>query len=125
MKQLSRKVSIVIVCMNRPDNLYPCLDSIQKNTTTDYETFVVAYLYDKAKLAEARARYPRVNFLESDDVRGFAENNNLALRQVRGAYCFILNADTEFATAASGAPVASQAKAVNAPACDPIRNPLT
>ena len=39
-------VSVIIVCMNRPDNLYPCLESIRRTTVrVSYETLVVAYLY--------------------------------------------------------------------------------
>lgn len=90
-------VSVVIVCMNRMDNLRPCLESLRKHTvaTLAYETFVVAYLFDKETLEKARAEFPWVRFIESDEIRGFAENNNLALRQVDSRYCFILNDDTE------------------------------
>lgn len=90
------KVSIVIVCMNRPDNLYPCLDCISTNTRVECKTFVVAYKYDKDSLKEAVARYPWVEFIVSDEWRGFAENNNLALRKVDTPYTLIINDDTEF-----------------------------
>jgi len=89
-------VSIVIVCMNRPDNLYPCLQSIRDHTSVSFETLVVAYLFSPENLARAREDFPWVTFIESDEIRGFAENNNLALKRVRGKYCFVLNDDTEF-----------------------------
>lgn len=89
------KVSIVIVCMNRPDNLYPCLKSIDATTTVEHETLVVAYLYDKAGLEQARKDFPDVTFIVSDEIRGFSENNNLALKTAKGEYCFVLNDDTE------------------------------
>lgn len=89
-------VSIVIVCMNRPDNLYPCLESIRATVhEVSYETLVVAYMYDRDALAQARADFPWVTFIESDRLRGFSENNNIALRQARGRFCFVLNDDTE------------------------------
>lgn len=89
-------VSVVIVCMNRVDNLYPCLQSLRRFTMgVTYETFVVAYLFDKVKLAKAKADFPWARFIESDEIRGFSENNNLALRQVDSRYCFVLNDDTE------------------------------
>lgn len=88
------KVSIVIVCMNSVNNLYPCLDSIETNTLTSYETFVVAYLFDELKLKDSKLRYPWVKFIESNEIRGFSENNNLALRMVTGEYCFVVNDDT-------------------------------
>lgn len=88
-------VSIVIVCMNNLKNLYPCLDGIRRYTTVSYETFVVAYLFSKENLDKFRKDFPWVNIIESNEIRGFSENNNLALRQAKGKYCFILNDDTE------------------------------
>ncbi len=88
-------VSIVIVCMNNLKNLYPCLNSIRQYTTVSYETFVVAYLFSKDNLARVRKDFPWVTFIESDEIRGFSENNNLALRQAKGRYCFVVNDDTE------------------------------
>lgn len=90
------EVSIVIVCMNNLKNLYPCLESIRKYTTTiSYETLVVAYLFTPQNLKKVKADFPWVKFIESNEIRGFSENNNLALRQAKGKYCFILNDDTE------------------------------
>lgn len=89
-------VSIVIVCMNNLNNLYPCLNSIRKYTTVSYETLVVAYLFSKENLEKVRQDFPWVTFIESNEIRGFSENNNLALRQAKGNFIFILNDDTYF-----------------------------
>ncbi len=88
-------VSIVIVCMNNMKNLVPCLDSIRKYTHVSYETFVVAYLFSEENLESVKQHYPWVTIVESNEIRGFSENNNLALKQARGKYCFVLNDDTE------------------------------
>lgn len=88
-------VSIVIVCMNNLKNLYPCLESIKKYTSVSYETLVVAYLFSKENLEKAKKDFHWVTFIESNEIRGFSENNNLALRQAKGKYCFVLNDDTE------------------------------
>ena len=88
-------VSIVIVCMNNLKNLYPCLESIKKYTTVSYETLVVAYLFSKENLEKVKKDFPWITFIESNEIRGFSENNNLALRQAKGKYCFVLNDDTE------------------------------
>ena len=87
-------VSIVIVCMNRPENLTPCLDSIREYTKVSYETFVVAYLFTLENLSWLRENYPWVTIVESNEIRGFSENNNLALRLAKGKYCFVVNDDT-------------------------------
>ena len=87
-------VSIVIVCMNRLDHLYPCLEGIRAHTGVPYETFVVAYRFSPENLARAQADFPWVCWIVSDEFRGFSENNNLALRQARGEYCFVVNDDT-------------------------------
>lgn len=34
--------------------------------------------------------------MESREIRGFSENNNLALRQVESEFCFVINDDTSF-----------------------------
>lgn len=90
---MAPEVSIVIVCMNRMDNLYPCLESIRRHCKVTHETFVVAYMFSADNLAAARADFPEVEFIVSDEVRGFSENNNLALRRVSGRFCFVLNDD--------------------------------
>ena len=84
------EVSVIIVCMNRPDLLYPCLEGIRAHTTVSYEVLVVAYLFSAENLARLRADWPEVQVVESRELRGFSENNNLALRQAAGKYCFIL-----------------------------------
>lgn len=93
---MEHKTAIVIVCMNNMGNLVPCLDSIKKYTTVPYEIWVVAYLFSKENLAALREKYPEVKVVESNEIRGFAENNNLALRQVNTEYTLVLNDDTLF-----------------------------
>ncbi len=89
------QVSVVIVCMNRLDNLYPCLESLREHTSVSFEALVVAYMFTEENLRKVRTDFPWVKFIESRELRGFSENNNLALREARGQYCFILNDDTE------------------------------
>lgn len=87
-------VSVIIVSMNRPDILFPCLDSIRAQNRVPMETLVVAYRFSAENLDLLRERYPLVKVIPSEGVRGFSENNNLALRQARGKYCFVVNDDT-------------------------------
>ena len=88
------KVSVVIVCMDRPDLLNPCLESIRAHNRTELEVWVVAYRFSEGNLERLKADWPAVHIVESRELRGFSENNNLALRQVTGDYCFIVNDDT-------------------------------
>jgi GT2 family glycosyltransferase len=90
------QVSVVIVCMNNLKKLYPCLDSIKKYTTVRYETLIVAYLFSNETLQKLREDYPWITIIESNEIRGFSENNNLALYHAKGEYCFVLNDDTYF-----------------------------
>lgn len=88
-------VSIIIVSMNKPEVLKPCLDSIIHHThDVSFQTFVVAYLYQPEALASLQQAYPWVTWIVSNEIRGFSENNNLALRQAEGRYCFVVNDDT-------------------------------
>ena len=88
------KVSVVIVCMDRPDLLNPCLESLYAQTSAPLEVWVVAYRFREENLARLKADWPDVKVVENRELSGFSENNNLALRQVTGEYCFIVNDDT-------------------------------
>ena len=80
--------------MNRPDILYPCLDSIREHNSVSMEVLLVAYLFSPENLADLKARYPWVTVVESNETRGFSENNNLALEHAKGEFCFVVNDDT-------------------------------
>lgn len=80
--------------MNRPDILYPCLDSIREQNEVSLECWVVAYRFSSENLQDLQEKYPWVKVVESTELRGFSENNNLALKQVTGKYCFVVNDDT-------------------------------
>ena len=87
-------VSIVIVCMNRPDLLYPCLKSIETQTSCSHEIIVTAYRFSPENLASLKKDWPGVRVVVNDSLAGFAENNNMALKEVCGRFCFIVNDDT-------------------------------
>ena len=80
--------------MNNIKCLFPCLDSIKKHNSVSYETLVVAYMFSQENLELLSNNYPWVTIIQSNELRGFAENNNLALEQAQGQYCFIVNDDT-------------------------------
>ena len=85
------QVSVVIVCMGDPTvHLYACLDSLFAQNRTPLEVWVVAYLMQAEHREALAARYPAIHIIESGEVRGFAENNNLALRKIDSEYCFVV-----------------------------------
>ena len=81
--------------MNKMETLQLCLSSIRKYTTIQYEVLVVAYLFSKENIEIVKKDFPWVKIIESNEIRGFSENNNIALRQASGKYCLVLNDDTE------------------------------
>jgi len=87
-------VSIVIVCMKDIKNIVVCIDSIVKCTSCKYEILVTAYLLGELQIEELKIKYPHIVIIRSENTRGFSENNNLALKHVRGKYTLILNDDT-------------------------------
>lgn len=93
---MNPKVSIVIVSMNKLSNLEICLPSIRKFTKTPHKIYVVAYMFTPENLKVLHDNYSYVEIIESNEIRGFSENNNLALKKVDTPLVFILNDDTEF-----------------------------
>ena len=89
------QVSAVIVCMDRPETLYPCLESILHQNVTPIDIWVVAYMFSAEHLAALQKDYPSIHIVESNERRGFAANNNLALKQINTEYVFVVNDDTD------------------------------
>ena len=88
-------LSISIVCMKNQDDLKRCIDSIYTHTKKyRIEIIVIAYLCDKEFYNEINKRYPLVRIIRSNEIRGYAENHNLALRIAKGKYLMVLNDDT-------------------------------
>ena len=89
------EVSVVIVCMGGPQKyLEACLAGLRAHTSASYEVLVVAYRWEEADKEAFAKAHPEVTLIPSDEVRGFSENNNLALPLAKGRYCLVLNDDT-------------------------------
>src|SRR2546429_6032183 len=88
-------LSISIVSLNRPDLVRQCLASIGRFTRgVRYQVHLVAHDYDAAALGEIVRSHPTLIVHPVSGVRGFSENNNVALRSARGRCVAILNDDT-------------------------------
>lgn len=87
-------VSVIIVNYNTKNITKQCINSIVEHTRDiNYEIILV----DNASSDGSQALFRldnRVVFIESDTNLGFGKANNLAYKQARGEYVFLLNSDT-------------------------------
>src|SRR3974390_1081750 len=90
-------LSISIVSYNQLTNLSKCIASLQTHIEgISYEVIVVAYRFTPQNLVSLRDTFPEIIIIESNEIRGFSENYNLALKSARGTYCLVLNDDAFF-----------------------------
>ena len=84
-----------MVSLNRPDLAMQCLASIDKFTRSiSYEVHLVALNFDEQALSSLLKSHPKVLVHRVSGVRGYSQNNNVALRAAGGRYAVILNDDT-------------------------------
>ena len=87
-------VSIVTVNYNGAEHTIAMLETLKKVSYPNIEVFVV----DNASTqpyGEITEKHPWVKLIRSEKNLGFAGGNNLALKQVKGKYCLLINNDTE------------------------------
>jgi len=118
-------LSISIVSLNRPDLVRQCLGSIEASTRrVSYEVHLVAHDWDPVALREIKRGHPQLVVHPVSGIRGFSENNNVALRVARGRYVAILNDDTILSSDVFGELVRFlDAHPVVAAACPVLRHP--
>jgi len=91
----ARDLAISIVSLNRPDLVEQCLASIEAvPASVAYEVHLVAHNFDPAALDELSKRHPSVIIHPVAGIRGYSQNNNVALRAARSRNVAILNDDT-------------------------------
>ncbi|MFV9507178.1 MAG: glycosyltransferase family 2 protein [Oscillochloridaceae bacterium umkhey_bin13] len=93
------RLAVVILNYNRADLLADCLDAIQAvPTRCALEVWVVDNASSDGSAAMVQARFPAVQLIVSPTNGGFANGNNLALRQIvanaTADYVLLLNNDT-------------------------------
>lgn len=89
------KVSVVIPNYNGKQFIKKCMDSLQSQTYTDFETIFV----DNGSLDGSRSymkeNYPEVKFIPLDKNYGFSAAVNVGIKEAKGDYVVLLNNDTE------------------------------
>ncbi len=88
-----RKVSVVIPTWRREDLLGHCLQSLGRQTVTDFETIVVRNGAGAETDCVALPPQPRIVRLPAN--RGFGAGVNAGIAQGRSAYVLVLNDDVE------------------------------
>lgn len=92
---MNKKVSIITVNYNGVTDTCEMIESLKQHENYPYELIVVdngsASLNDYTLLKE---KYPDAKVIRNDINLGFAEGNNIGVKQATGDYLFFLNNDT-------------------------------
>jgi GT2 family glycosyltransferase len=89
------QASVIIPNWNGAAHLPICLDALQRQTCTGFETLVVDNGSTDHSLDLLRERYPAVQVMALSRNRGYAGGCNAGLRAASGRLLAILNNDTE------------------------------
>jgi len=90
-------VSVIVVSFNTREILRQCLQSVvEEARTLDAEIIVVDNGSTDGSPEMVEVDFPQIVLLRSQINLGFAEGNNVALRQARGRYFVLLNSDAFF-----------------------------
>jgi N-acetylglucosaminyl-diphospho-decaprenol L-rhamnosyltransferase len=87
-------VSVVIVSYNTRDELLRCLRSLTPEALVS-ETLVVDNASSDGSVEAARAAFPSVRVIASQENLGFSRANNVGLAEARAPYVLVLNSDAE------------------------------
>jgi N-acetylglucosaminyl-diphospho-decaprenol L-rhamnosyltransferase len=88
-------LSIIVVSWNTRDLLADCLASVYAQPpTASYEVWVVDNASADGSADMVRERFPQVKLIVNEANVGFAQANNLAIKQCGGKYVLLLNPDT-------------------------------
>lgn len=89
------EISILIISFNTKEMTLDCLRTVYAQTDPDLIEVILVDNDSHDGSADAiAAQFPQVNLIRSKTNTGFAAANNLAARQARGRYLFLLNSDT-------------------------------
>ena len=94
-----KKLSIIIVAWNVKDLLAKCLESIDRfKGDLDVEVIVVdnnSSDGSQALLEDLSLKFNVLRVIKNEENLGFAQGNNLGLKEAIGEYILFLNPDTQ------------------------------
>jgi len=88
-------VSIIILNWNGLEHLETCLPSVMEQTYENIEVIVVDNGSTDGSIEYVKENYDNVKLICNSDNVGFAEGNNVGIREAAGEYIVALNNDTE------------------------------
>ena len=90
---MAEKISVVIPNWNGAHWLETCLDSLAKQTFTDFRIYVVDNGSTDGSVALLKSKYPDVVVIENAENLGFAGGINCGFRAAEGELIVALNND--------------------------------
>ncbi len=90
------KLSISIVNFNGGEFLINCIDSLMKvKDEADFDIWIVDNASVDDSLSILKKKYPKLNYIENKDNKGFGAAHNQALRKIKNENILILNPDSQ------------------------------
>lgn len=89
------RVTFLTVNYNQPEVTRQLLESLEQLTYPYWDCVVVDNGSEASALPDYAAKFPRVQYLFSENNLGFAGGNNLGLAHCAGDFIFFINNDTE------------------------------
>mgnify|MGYP006142744875 CR=1 FL=1 len=86
-------VSIIIVNWNAKKYLKGCIESLLSQTFTDYEIILVDNTSSDDSVSFVKENFPQVKIIQNKDNVGFAEGNNIGIKNSTGKIIALFNPD--------------------------------
>jgi len=87
-------VSVIVLNWNNSKDLEVCLNSLKKQTYSDYEVIVVDNASTDNSI-EIIKKFPKFRLIQNKKNYGFAKGNNIGIENAKGEYIITLNNDTK------------------------------
>ncbi|MBN1552655.1 glycosyltransferase family 2 protein [bacterium] len=87
-------LSIITISTNEGHELNSCLASVFQGVDNLKIEYFLVNNASTDNTGDIADQYPDVRYIENFQVKGFASNNNLAMKQSTGRYILLLNPDT-------------------------------
>lgn len=90
---MSASITYIIVTWNNKKEIKECLKTVEEYSPSGYQVFVVNNASTDITTSIIEKNFPKAHLIKSKENLGFAEGNNLALKDVKTDYVCFLNPD--------------------------------